>query len=148
MTTPSPSPPILLSPPSTGERLARCTAPPAHSLPPPLAVINHHLHYNHYYHPLYILTPNDSRDEIPESEQTQLSRVFVCPLYASKYEIVEVLLPDLPGIEGVVHLLMGDINDTPGGSVDGGGGGLCFPRGLGSLDRIESGDLSGASDPP
>ncbi|GJS98786.1 hypothetical protein Tco_0819956 [Tanacetum coccineum] len=36
MTTPSPSPPISLSPPSTGERLARCTAPPAHSSPPPV----------------------------------------------------------------------------------------------------------------
>ncbi|GJZ96640.1 hypothetical protein Tco_0668974, partial [Tanacetum coccineum] len=36
MTTPSPSPPISLSPPSTGECLARCTAPPAHSSPPPM----------------------------------------------------------------------------------------------------------------
>ncbi|GJS90765.1 hypothetical protein Tco_0773401 [Tanacetum coccineum] len=35
MTTPSPSPPIPLSPPSAGERLARCTAPPAHSPPLP-----------------------------------------------------------------------------------------------------------------
>ncbi|GJU64296.1 hypothetical protein Tco_1246131 [Tanacetum coccineum] len=34
MTTPSPSPPISLSPPSAGERLARCTALPAHSSPP------------------------------------------------------------------------------------------------------------------
>ncbi|GKF32434.1 hypothetical protein Tco_0102232 [Tanacetum coccineum] len=34
MTTPSPSPPISPSPPSIGERLARCTAPPAHSSPP------------------------------------------------------------------------------------------------------------------
>ncbi|GJU17299.1 hypothetical protein Tco_1145265 [Tanacetum coccineum] len=33
MTTPSPSPPISLSPPSAGERLARCMAPPAHSSP-------------------------------------------------------------------------------------------------------------------
>ncbi|GKF90723.1 hypothetical protein Tco_0274424, partial [Tanacetum coccineum] len=35
MTTPSPSPPppISLSPPSAGERLARCTAPSAHSSP-------------------------------------------------------------------------------------------------------------------
>ncbi|GJV98905.1 hypothetical protein Tco_1554157 [Tanacetum coccineum] len=33
MTTPSPSLPILLSPPYAGERLARCTAPPAHSSP-------------------------------------------------------------------------------------------------------------------
>ncbi|GKF79327.1 hypothetical protein Tco_0234895 [Tanacetum coccineum] len=36
MTTPSPSPPISLSPPSPGERLARCTTPPAHSSPPPV----------------------------------------------------------------------------------------------------------------
>ncbi|GJV73544.1 hypothetical protein Tco_1493539 [Tanacetum coccineum] len=36
MPTPSPSPPISLSPPSTGERLARCTAPPALSSPPPV----------------------------------------------------------------------------------------------------------------
>ncbi|GKE93549.1 hypothetical protein Tco_1574644, partial [Tanacetum coccineum] len=36
MTTPSPSPPISLSPPSARERLARCTAPPALSSPPPV----------------------------------------------------------------------------------------------------------------
>ncbi|GKE92076.1 hypothetical protein Tco_1573171, partial [Tanacetum coccineum] len=36
MTTPSPSPPISLSPPSAGERLARCTAPLIHSSPPPV----------------------------------------------------------------------------------------------------------------
>ncbi|GJZ53303.1 hypothetical protein Tco_0608188 [Tanacetum coccineum] len=32
--TPPPSPPISLSPPSTGEHLARCTTPSAHSSPP------------------------------------------------------------------------------------------------------------------
>ncbi|GJW97360.1 hypothetical protein Tco_0179168 [Tanacetum coccineum] len=37
MTTPSPSPPISLSPPSVGERLARCMAPLAHSSPPPVS---------------------------------------------------------------------------------------------------------------
>ncbi|GJV23681.1 hypothetical protein Tco_1376376 [Tanacetum coccineum] len=36
MTTPSPSPPISLLPPFAGERLARCTALPAHSSPPPV----------------------------------------------------------------------------------------------------------------
>ncbi|GKE75204.1 hypothetical protein Tco_1537245, partial [Tanacetum coccineum] len=36
MTRPSPSPPISLSPPSAGERLARCTAPSTHSSPPPM----------------------------------------------------------------------------------------------------------------
>ncbi|GJT73024.1 hypothetical protein Tco_1032310 [Tanacetum coccineum] len=34
MTTPSPSPPISLSPPSAGEHLSGCTTPPAHSSPP------------------------------------------------------------------------------------------------------------------
>ncbi|GKD02907.1 hypothetical protein Tco_1177881 [Tanacetum coccineum] len=38
-----------------------------------------------------------------------------------------------------------DVNDK---DEDGRGGGLCFPRGLGSLDRIESGDPSGALDLP
>ncbi|GKC00499.1 hypothetical protein Tco_0986635, partial [Tanacetum coccineum] len=36
VTTPSPSLPISLSPPYTGECLARCTALPAHSSPPPV----------------------------------------------------------------------------------------------------------------
>ncbi|GKF19515.1 hypothetical protein Tco_0068153 [Tanacetum coccineum] len=37
MPTPSPSPPISLSPPSAGERLTRCTARSAHSSPPPVS---------------------------------------------------------------------------------------------------------------
>ncbi|GJS06453.1 hypothetical protein Tco_0363249 [Tanacetum coccineum] len=36
MPTPPPSPLTLLSPPSAGERLARCTVPSAHSPPPPV----------------------------------------------------------------------------------------------------------------
>ncbi|GJW95001.1 hypothetical protein Tco_0174673 [Tanacetum coccineum] len=36
MTTPSPSPPISLSPPSAGERLLRSMALPAHSSPLPM----------------------------------------------------------------------------------------------------------------
>ncbi|GKE45594.1 hypothetical protein Tco_1472878 [Tanacetum coccineum] len=36
MPTPPPSPLISLSPPSAGERLARCTAPSTHSSPPPV----------------------------------------------------------------------------------------------------------------
>ncbi|GJV37016.1 hypothetical protein Tco_1409493 [Tanacetum coccineum] len=49
-----------------------------------------------------------------------------------------------------VDLLMGGlhrIDDSPRDSIDGGGGYLCFPRGLGSLDRIKSSDSSRASDP-
>ncbi|GKA84079.1 putative reverse transcriptase domain-containing protein, partial [Tanacetum coccineum] len=44
-----------------------------------------------------------------------------------------------------LYALLEDAQDRD--SMDGGGGGLCFPRGLGSLDRIESGDSSGALDP-
>ncbi|GKB43680.1 hypothetical protein Tco_0888622 [Tanacetum coccineum] len=43
-----------------------------------------------------------------------------------------------------LYALLEDAKDRD--SVDGGGGGLCFPRGLGSLDRIESCDPSRASD--
>ncbi|GJY45840.1 hypothetical protein Tco_0434903 [Tanacetum coccineum] len=44
-----------------------------------------------------------------------------------------------------LYALLEDAQDRD--SMDGGGGGLCFPRGLGSLDRIELGDSSGALDP-
>ncbi|GKC95359.1 hypothetical protein Tco_1160801 [Tanacetum coccineum] len=44
-----------------------------------------------------------------------------------------------------LYALLEDAQDRD--SMNGGGGGLCFPKGLGSLDRIESGDLLGASDP-
>ncbi|GJR51238.1 hypothetical protein Tco_1401759 [Tanacetum coccineum] len=44
-----------------------------------------------------------------------------------------------------LYALLEDAQDRD--RMDGGGGGLCFPRGLGSFDRIESGDSSGASDP-
>ncbi|GJV68829.1 putative reverse transcriptase domain-containing protein [Tanacetum coccineum] len=95
MTTPSPSPPISLSPPSTGERLARCMAPHAHSSPPPVPspllpssgcptqiqtlkitstqtlidAVTTSLPSPPLLPPLYILPPVDRRDDIPESEQ-------------------------------------------------------------------------------
>ncbi|GJX32393.1 putative reverse transcriptase domain-containing protein [Tanacetum coccineum] len=49
MTTPSPSPPNSLSPSSTGERLARCTTPSAHS--------SHHTVPSPYYPHLGVPTP-------------------------------------------------------------------------------------------
>ncbi|GKC86565.1 hypothetical protein Tco_1147214, partial [Tanacetum coccineum] len=45
-----------------------------------------------------------------------------------------------------LYALLEDAQD--GDSMDGGRGGLCFSKGLGSLNRIELGDPSGASDPP
>ncbi|GJW43042.1 hypothetical protein Tco_0071841, partial [Tanacetum coccineum] len=82
MTTPSPSPPISLSPPSAGERLARCTAPPAHS---PL-----------YLH-IWVSNPVDIRidhsafidaDDLPSSEQPPRKRLHLSTIY-SRYEIGE-----------------------------------------------------------
>ncbi|GKF18779.1 hypothetical protein Tco_0063697, partial [Tanacetum coccineum] len=45
------------------------------------------------------------------------------------------------------HNLYALLEDAHDNNMDGGGGGLCFSRGLGSLNRIESGDSSEASDP-
>nr|GEY62416.1 hypothetical protein [Tanacetum cinerariifolium] len=74
MPTPSPSPLTSLSPPSAGERLARCTAPatlPSPPLPPSL------------YPP-----PVDCRNDIPEFEQPPHKRLCLSTL-GSRYEVGE-----------------------------------------------------------
>nr|GEW84814.1 hypothetical protein [Tanacetum cinerariifolium] len=74
MPTPSPSPRTSLSPPSAGERLAKCTAPatlPSPPLPPSL------------YPP-----PVDRRDDIPESKQPPRKRLCLSTL-DSRYEVGE-----------------------------------------------------------
>nr|GEW86874.1 hypothetical protein [Tanacetum cinerariifolium] len=80
--TPSPSPLTLLSPPSVGERLARCTAPaalPSPPLPPSLYLLPPSL---------YPLPPVDRRDDIPESEQPPRKRLCLSTL-GSRYEVGE-----------------------------------------------------------
>ncbi|GKF38897.1 hypothetical protein Tco_0118958, partial [Tanacetum coccineum] len=84
MTTPSPSPPISLSPPSVGERFtlkiastqalidAVIVALPSPPLPPTLC----------------IPPPVDYRDDIPESEQLPRKRLCLSTL-GSRYEIME-----------------------------------------------------------
>ncbi|GJX60028.1 putative reverse transcriptase domain-containing protein [Tanacetum coccineum] len=86
MPTPSPSPPISLSPPSAGERLARIAStqalidavtaalpsPPLPPLPPSL----------------YIPPPVDHRDDLPESEQPPRKRLCLSAL-GSWYEVGE-----------------------------------------------------------
>ncbi|GKF05426.1 hypothetical protein Tco_0036094, partial [Tanacetum coccineum] len=117
MTTPSPSPPISLSPPFAGERLARCTTPSTHSSPPPVTspllpssgcptqiqtlriastqalidVVTAAL-------PspplpplppsLYIPPPVDHRDDVPESELPPRKRLCLSTL-GPRYEIEE-----------------------------------------------------------
>ncbi|GJS12211.1 hypothetical protein Tco_0369007 [Tanacetum coccineum] len=121
---------------------------------------------------LYIPPPVDRRDDIPESEQPPRKRLCLSTL-GSRYEIGESSISRPIGGRGVdygfvstvdaearrvtelaelhehdtqdLYALLEDAQDRD--SIDGGGGGLCFPKGLGSLDRIESGDPSGASDP-
>ncbi|GKB04612.1 hypothetical protein Tco_0832755, partial [Tanacetum coccineum] len=116
-TTPSPSPPISLSPPSAGERLVRCMAPLAHPLPPPVpslllpssgcptqiqtlriastqALINAVIvtlpspPLPPLLPSLYIPPPVDRRDDIPKSEQLPRKRLCLSTL-GSKYEIGE-----------------------------------------------------------
>nr|GEV23388.1 hypothetical protein [Tanacetum cinerariifolium] len=75
MPTPSPSPLASLSPPSAGERLARCTAPaalPSPPLPPPL----------------HMPPPVDRRDDIPETEMPPRKSLCLSTL-GSRYEVGE-----------------------------------------------------------
>ncbi|GKD71483.1 hypothetical protein Tco_1325573, partial [Tanacetum coccineum] len=117
MPTPSPSPPILLSPPSAGERLARCMAPSAHSSPPPVPspllpssgcptqiqtlriASTHALIYavtttlpSPPLPPLppslYIPPPVNRRDDVPEFELPPRKRLCLSTL-VSRYEIEE-----------------------------------------------------------
>nr|GEX08269.1 putative reverse transcriptase domain-containing protein [Tanacetum cinerariifolium] len=73
MPTPPPSPLTSLSPPSAGERLARCTAPA--TLPSPLLPPSS-----------YPLLPIERRDGIPESEQLPRKRLCLSTL-GSRYEV-------------------------------------------------------------
>ncbi|GJZ23262.1 hypothetical protein Tco_0560721 [Tanacetum coccineum] len=186
MTTPSPSPPITLSPPSTGERLARCMAPLTHSSPPPvpLPLLPSSELTAALPSPslpplppsLYIPPPADRRDDIPESEQLPCkstvdaearrqgtSEVWygirdtwvdpaesvpeIAPMTVEEVNTRVTELAELHEHDTQdLYTLLEDAQDRD--SMDGEGGGLCFLRGLGSLDRIESGDPSRASDPP
>ncbi|GJW13550.1 hypothetical protein Tco_0017683 [Tanacetum coccineum] len=117
MTTPSPSPLISLSPPSAGERLIRCIAPPAHSSPPPVpspllplsgcptqiqtlkitstqalidvvTIVLPSPPLPPLLPSLYIPPPVDRRDDIPESEQPPRKRLCLSIL-GSRYEVGE-----------------------------------------------------------
>ncbi|GKE49738.1 hypothetical protein Tco_1480996 [Tanacetum coccineum] len=121
---------------------------------------------------LYIPPPVDHRDDILEPEQPPHERSCLFAL-GSRYEIGESSTagPTGEAVPQIAPMTVGEVNtrvielvelherDTQdlyalledaqdGDSMDCGGGGICFPRGLGSLDRIKSGDPSGASDPP
>ncbi|GJV80324.1 hypothetical protein Tco_1516194 [Tanacetum coccineum] len=162
MPTPSPSPPISLSPPSAGERLAR------HSGWPPLRPLLMRLQLLPALTitplpplppSLYIPPPVDRRDDIPESEQPPRKRLCLSTLgsrdtWVDLAEAVPEIAPTTLGEVSTkvaelaelhehdtldLYALLEDAQD--GDNMDCGGGGLCFSRGLGLLDRIESSEL-------
>nr|GEY38496.1 hypothetical protein [Tanacetum cinerariifolium] len=114
MPTPSPSPLTSLSPPSAGEHLARCTAPAACPLPPPVPspllpssgcptqiqtlrltstqalidAVTSAIPLPPLPPPLYIPPPVDRRDDILEIEMPPRKRLCLSTL-GSRYEIEE-----------------------------------------------------------
>ncbi|GKE10226.1 reverse transcriptase domain-containing protein, partial [Tanacetum coccineum] len=158
MTTPSPSPPVSLSPPSTRERLARCTALPTHLSPPPVPspllpssrpTRGQGIDYG------FVSTVDAEerqhriRDVGYGMRDTWVDPVEgvpeIAPMTVGEVNTRVIKLAELHEHDTQdLYALLEDAQDRD--SMDGRGGGLCFPRGLGSLDRIESGDSSGASD--
>ncbi|GJW81448.1 hypothetical protein Tco_0145423 [Tanacetum coccineum] len=136
--TPPPSPPISLSPPSAGERLARCTAPSAHSSPPPvpspllpssgcptqiqtLRIASTQALVDAVTAALpspplpplppslYIPPPVDRRDDIPESEQPPRKRSCLFAL-GSRYEIGESSTARPTGGRGVDYRFVSTVD--------------------------------------
>ncbi|GJX50600.1 putative reverse transcriptase domain-containing protein [Tanacetum coccineum] len=132
MPTPPPSPPISLSPPSIGERLARCTSLSAHSSPPPvpspllpssgcltqiqtlrIASTQALVDAATAALPspplpplppsLYILLPVDRRDDIPESERPPHKRSCLFAL-GPRYEVGEKAVPE------IAHMTVREVN--------------------------------------
>ncbi|GKD21601.1 hypothetical protein Tco_1223304 [Tanacetum coccineum] len=143
VTTALPSPPLLPLPPSI-------------YIPPPVDRRDDILESEQPPSKRLYLSTLGSRYEVRESSTARPTRGrgidygFVSTVDAEErrqgirdvgYELAELHEHDTQDL----YALLEDAQDRD--SMDGGGGGLCFPRGLGSLDRIESGDSSGASDP-
>nr|GEY18545.1 reverse transcriptase domain-containing protein [Tanacetum cinerariifolium] len=153
MPTPSPSPLTLLSPPSAWERLARCTTPtalPSPPLPPPL----------------HMPPPIDHMDDVPKTEMPPRKRLCLSTI-GSRYEVGESSAARPTGGQGIDYgfvstldaedsyiptshcgLVAGRPNyggqySTLGDHIDCGGRGICYTRGLDSLDWIESGRTEG-----
>ncbi|GJS14048.1 putative reverse transcriptase domain-containing protein [Tanacetum coccineum] len=135
MPTPPSSLLTLLSPPSAEERLARIAStqalidavtaalpsPPLPPLPPSL----------------YIPPPVDYRDDVPERSRDPAKAVpKVAPMTLGEVNTRVAELAELHEHDTQdLYALLEAAQDRD--SMDCGGGGLCFPRGLGLLDRIE-----------
>ncbi|GJZ88378.1 hypothetical protein Tco_0660160 [Tanacetum coccineum] len=105
MPTPPPSPLTSLSPPFAGERLARYTAPSAHSSPPPALIdavtaVLPSPPLPPLPQSLYIPLPVDCRDDILESELPPHKTSCLSTL-GSKYEAGETSTARLTGGRGI-----------------------------------------------
>ncbi|GKA57768.1 hypothetical protein Tco_0756956, partial [Tanacetum coccineum] len=138
MPTPPPSPLTSLSPPSAGERLARCTAPSAHSSPPPvpsplltlsgcptqiqtLRIASTQAFVDAVTAALpspplpplspslYIPPPVDRRDDVPEFEQPPRKRSCLFAL-GSRYEVRESSIARPTGGQGVDYGFVSTLN--------------------------------------
>ncbi|GJZ44721.1 hypothetical protein Tco_0592317 [Tanacetum coccineum] len=138
MPTPPSSPLISLSPPSAGERLARCTAPSAHSSPPPipspflpssgcptqtqtLRIASTQALIDAVTAALpspplpplppslYIPPPVDRRDDIPESEQPPRKRLCLSTL-GTRYEVGESSTARPTGGQGIDYGFVSTVN--------------------------------------
>ncbi|GKE38707.1 hypothetical protein Tco_1462112, partial [Tanacetum coccineum] len=138
MPTPPPSLPISLLPPSVGERLARCMAPPAHSSPPPvpspllpssrcltqiqtLRIASTQAHVDAVIATLpspslpplppslYIPPPFDHRDDILESERPPRKRSCLFAL-GSMYEVRESSTATPTGGRGVDYRVVSTLD--------------------------------------
>ncbi|GKF57341.1 hypothetical protein Tco_0170878, partial [Tanacetum coccineum] len=103
---------------------------------------------------LHIPPPIDHRDDIPKPTRGRgIDYGFVSTVDAEarRHGIREVntRVTELAELhERDTQDLYALLEDAQDDSMDGGRGGLCFPRDLGSLHRIESGDPSRARHPP
>nr|GEU49798.1 hypothetical protein [Tanacetum cinerariifolium] len=135
--TPPLSPLTSLSPPSTGERLARCTAPSAHSSPPPIpspllpssgyptqiqtlrivstqalidaVIVALPLPSPPLPPPLYIPPPVDRRDDIPKTELPPRKKSCLFAL-GPRYEVRESSTSRLTGGRGIDYGLVSTLD--------------------------------------
>nr|GEV17212.1 hypothetical protein [Tanacetum cinerariifolium] len=102
MPTLPPSPLTSLSPPSVGERLARCTAPSACPSPPPALIdaVTTALPSPPLPPPIYISPPVDRKDDVPKTEIPTRKRLCLSTL-GSRYEVGESFTSRSTGGRGI-----------------------------------------------
>ncbi|GJV73467.1 hypothetical protein Tco_1493462 [Tanacetum coccineum] len=153
MTTPSPSPPISLSPPFAGERLALIDAVTAALPSPPLPPLPPSL---------YIPPPVDRRDDIPESEQPPHAEERRQGIRDVGYDIRDTWVDPAEAVPEIAPMTVGEVNtrvtelaelhehdtqcNTPknvsqrnGGWCGGGEGSGRVEAGVASVNRIDRG---------